>query len=81
MMMRMRRIQIHLTEDLDEALARQALERGISKAALIREHLAKHVARPRSRRDDPSVRLTGIYDGTEEESETVDDVLYGSTVR
>lgn len=81
MMLSMRRIQIHLDEDVDDALAGQALERGIPKAALIREYLAQHVSPRRRGRDDPSERLTGIYAGTPQESNRVNDILYGSAVR
>ena len=72
----MRRIQIHLDEDVDDALARQAREQGVSKAALIREYLANHVT-PRARGgSDPAARLIGVYDGAPDESERVDDVVY-----
>ncbi len=36
-----RRIPLHLGEDLDDALAGQARTRVISKAALIREYLSR----------------------------------------
>ncbi len=80
-MLTMRRIQIHLDSDLDDALIRQALERGISKAALIREYLSQHVLPQPWGRDDPSVGLEGVYDGESHESETVDDVIYGRAAR
>src|SRR5262249_40410499 len=38
-----RRIQIHLDEDMDEAAQREASRRGISKAALIRTSLAREL--------------------------------------
>ena len=71
-----RRIQIHLDEELDEALARDAHERGISKAALIREYLARHVTTRRGT-GDAGDRLIGAYDGARDESERIDDLLYG----
>lgn len=73
----MRRIQIHLDEELDDALMRQALEQGVPKAALIRDLLNKAVPTRGSSADDPSSRLVGIYEGCEAESAAVDDVVYG----
>ncbi len=75
-MLSMRRIQIHLDEDVDDALARQALDRGVSKAALIREYLANHVTTTRRAGVDPVARLIGVYTGSPEESARVDDVVY-----
>lgn len=75
-MILMRRIQIHIEEDVDDALARQALERGIPKAALIREYLANHVTARRGIGSDPSARLIGVYEGEVDESTRVDDVVY-----
>jgi Ribbon-helix-helix protein, copG family len=80
-MLIMRRIQIHLEEYLDDALIRQAVERGISKAALIREYLSQHVVPQPWDRDDPSVNLIGIYDGGLHESDSIDDVVYGRAAR
>jgi Ribbon-helix-helix protein, copG family len=76
MLLSMRRIQVHLEEELDEALARQALDRGIAKAALIREYLAMHVAREYRTRERPGQRLIAAYEGSSRESSSVDDVLY-----
>lgn len=70
-----RRIQLHLDEDLDEALARRARELGIAKAALIRDYLAQHVEAP-AHVVDPSARLVGMYEGDQGESAGVDDVVY-----
>ena len=39
----MRRLQIHLDEAIDEALAREASRRGVSKAAVIRGALAREL--------------------------------------
>jgi hypothetical protein len=40
---RMRRIQIRIDEPLDRALAEEAARTGVSKAALIRSLLARHL--------------------------------------
>jgi hypothetical protein len=79
MLLTMRRIQLHLDEQLDEALSRQALERGVPKAALIRELLSKAVPLRRGRgAEDPSSRLVAIYQGEEGESAMIDQVVYGA---
>ncbi len=72
-----RRIQLHLDDDLDEALTRQALDRGIAKAALIREYLALHVSKEHRNKERSSRRLIGVYEGSDGESASVDDLLYG----
>lgn len=72
----MRRIQLHLDEDLDDALGAQARERGIAKAALIRQYLRRHVRPAPGRDDDPSTRLIGSYEGEPSASESVNDVVY-----
>ena len=74
----MRRIQLHLDEELDDALAREALTRGIPKAALIREYLAGRVGGAAAAGADPSQSLIGIYEGSDKESDLVDDIVYGS---
>jgi len=70
----MRRIQLHMDEDLDEALGRLATEHGVPKAVLIREVLRAAV--PTRRPDDPSSGLIGVYEGEEKESELVNAVVY-----
>ncbi len=72
----MRRIQLHLDEDVDEALAVEATRRGVAKAALIREYLSAHVQPKAPQVDDPSTKLIGAYGGEEGESSSVDDVVY-----
>lgn len=62
---------------MDDALARRARDQGVAKAALIREYLGRHVEPAREAGDDPSGRLIGAYSGREDESASVDDVVYG----
>ena len=71
----MRRIQLHLDEELDDALARQAAQRGVAKAALVRDYLWQHVERSTAQ-DDPAAPLIGIYDGEPAEHGSVDAVVY-----
>ncbi|MHB1911677.1 MAG: ribbon-helix-helix domain-containing protein [Acidimicrobiales bacterium] len=71
-----RRIQLHLDEELDEVLTRRAFERHMPKAALIREYLAEQVASGPPLPGDPSSNLVGIYEGEAQESANIDAVLY-----
>lgn len=68
----MRRIQIHLEEETDQALAAEAARRGISKAALIREMVRQAFTRPGR---DPMEGVIGAGDG--EPADDIDRVLYG----
>jgi hypothetical protein len=77
MLLLMRRIQLFIDEEVDDALARRAHELDIPKAALIREYLSQHVTVTKGHRDDPSDLLIGVYQGDAQESAMVDMVLYG----
>ncbi|MBI3971051.1 MAG: ribbon-helix-helix protein, CopG family [Chloroflexi bacterium] len=57
----MKRLQIYIEEDLDEALALQAAQEHTSKAALIRRFVAEQLGR-RSAIEDPVDALVGRYD-------------------
>jgi hypothetical protein len=70
----MKRIQIHIDEELDEAAASEAARRGVSKAALIRESLAAFVS-PSPSTDDPWAGLDGWLD--DEPVDHIDEVIYG----
>ena len=66
----MRRLQIHLDEPVDEALARAASRRGVSKAAVIRAALARELSDAEvPAAEDPWAALIGCLD-----SEPVDDI-------
>jgi hypothetical protein len=68
----MRRIQIHIDEDLDDAAEAEAARRGLSKAALIRASLAREVAVDRRPRTDPWEALTGwLNDGPVEDLDAI----------
>jgi hypothetical protein len=73
-----RRVQIHLDEDLDRAAAAEAARRGLSKAGLIRQALAHELgasetsAAARSAWDD----MIGWLD--DDPVADIDEVLYGS---
>jgi hypothetical protein len=72
----MKRLQIHIEEDLDEALAVEATKRKTSKAALIRQAVAARYAPASAERND-LLALSGILEGRADDSRSVDDVVYG----
>jgi hypothetical protein len=67
-----RRLQISVDEDVDEALAVEAARRRISRAAVIRELVREHLA-PGSGAD-PFVDLIGDID---DDAGDIDAVVYG----
>lgn len=70
----MKRLQIMIDEDLDEALGAQAVREGTSKAALIRRHV-RHALRPLPPiQDDPLWKMAGVDSF---EPADVDEVVYG----
>ena len=69
----MKRLQVYLDEELDEALAAQAARQRTSKAALIRQFLAERLRRD-CPADDPLDALVGRYD---EDPGSIDDLVYG----
>lgn len=71
----MRRIQIHIDEELDEAVATQAAREGVSKAALIRSFIAREVQFPTPPSEDPWDAITGWLD--DDPVDDIDDVIYG----
>ena len=72
----MKRVQIHLEEELDRAATAEAARRGVSKAALIRASLAKELGGASGPDDDAAWdAMTGwLEDGGVLD---VDDVVYG----
>jgi Ribbon-helix-helix protein, copG family len=72
-----RRLQIMIDEDLDEALARQARDEGTSKAALIRRYVRERVKPLPPIAEDPLWEIFGMVEGTPDESLSVNDVVYG----
>jgi hypothetical protein len=72
----MRRVQIHLDEALDRAAADEAARRGISKAGLIRQTLAREL-RVEGTAGDPWEDMIGWLD--DEPVDDIDEVVYGPT--
>lgn len=69
----MRRLQISIDEELDEALAVEAARRHISRAALIREFVRERL-RPQPEAD-PFASLVGDID---DDAGDIDEIVYGS---
>jgi hypothetical protein len=72
----MRRLQIMIDEDLDEALAQQAREERTSKAALIRLYVRERIKPLPPIEEDPLWELVGMSEGNPDDSTSVDDVVY-----
>jgi hypothetical protein len=70
-----RRIQIHIEDELDLAAEAEAARRGISKAALIRESLAERLSVQDAASRDPWEAMVGWLD--DEPVEDIDDLVYG----
>jgi hypothetical protein len=73
---RMRRLQIMIDEDLDEALAHQAREEGTSKAGLIRRYVRERIKPLPPIEEDALWQLIGMSEGNPDDSMSVDDVVY-----
>ncbi|MCV7149053.1 CopG family transcriptional regulator [Mycobacterium riyadhense] len=72
--LRVKRLQIYIDEDVDRALAVEARRQRKSKAALIREYVAEHLRHPGP---DPVDAFVGSFEGGADLSASVDDVVYG----
>lgn len=72
----MKRLQIMIEEDLDAALARQAAEENVSKAALIRRYVGERLRPLPPLEDDPLWGLVGLA-GDAEPVDDIDEYLYG----
>ncbi len=76
MIKEMRRLQIMIDEDLDEALASQAREEGTSKAALIRRYVRDRIKPLPPIEEDPLWAFVGMSEGSPDDSMSVNDVVY-----
>jgi hypothetical protein len=70
-----KRIQIHIDDDLDRAAAAEADRRGISKAALIRASLEKELGPASPPPDDAWEAMIGWLD--DDPVDDIDAVIYG----
>ncbi len=72
----MKRLQIYIPEAMDAALSAEAVRSRRSKADLIREYVGERLPDHHPERnglDD----LIGMFEGSSEDSASVDDVVYG----
>ena len=76
MMNNVKRLQILIDEDLDEALEHQAREEKTSKAALIRRYVRERVKPLPPIEKDPLWEWVGAGKGAPGDSASVDDVVY-----
>lgn len=73
----MKRLQIMIEEDLDEALGQQARKERVSKAALIRRYVRERLRPLPPIEEDPLWDLVGMAEGGDElGSMSVNDVVY-----
>jgi hypothetical protein len=70
----MKRLQIYIEEELDDALAAQARRTHTSKAAIIRDAVRRSMGEPEARRDP----FRDWIGGSDAEPASIDDVVYGS---
>ena len=77
--MAMRRFQILLDEELDDALERQAGVESVSKAELLRRYARERLQSLPPVREDPLWELVGVDDAEDDTGEAVDvdEVVYG----
>lgn len=74
----MKRLQISLEPELDDALGREAGRTGVSKAEVVRQCLRERIEPLPSIEEDPVFKLFGTFKGEGlRPGETIDDVLYG----
>jgi hypothetical protein len=71
-----KRLQIMIDEDVDAALAPQASEEGVSKAALIRRYVGERLRPLPPLADDPLWGLVGLVKGSPGDSVSVDEVVW-----
>lgn len=77
----MKRLQIMIPEELDAALARQAAEERVSKAALIRRYVGERLSRRPPLEEDPLWDMVGIVRGGLNDSLRVNEIVYGDLGR
>ena len=69
----MKRMQILIDEELEEALAREARARGTSKSALVRQYVRERLIQLPPLESDPLWNMVGA---DEFDPESVDEVVY-----
>lgn len=67
-----KRLQIYIEPESDEALEAEAAREGVSKASIIRRLVAEHVSKTNAA--DPIDPFVGLFDDSPGD---IDDVVYG----
>jgi hypothetical protein len=75
----MKRLQIMIEEELDDALEHQARKDGVSKAALIRRYVREKLRPLPPIRQDPLWEMVGA--DSHAEPADIDEVVYGGKTR
>ena len=76
-MARMKRLQISIEPELDEAVGRCAEEQGLSKAEVIRRCVREEIRPLPPIEEDPFFKLCGTVEGDLDSSMTINEVVYG----
>jgi hypothetical protein len=76
-MARMKRLQISIEPELDEAVERRAEEEGLSKAEVIRRCVREEIRPLPPIEEDPLFKMFGTVSSDPEDTRSVDDVVYG----
>ena len=71
-----KRLQIMIDEELDDALALRAREEGVSKAALIRRYVRENVEPLPPLEEDPLWQIVGMFKGRPDDSARINEVVY-----
>ena len=71
----MRRIQLYVDEDLDEALSTRAAQMGVSRSSLVRDAVRASLSTHLTTVADPVDNLIGCLDI--EPDDDIDSVIYG----
>lgn len=76
-MARMKRLQISIEPELDEAVERRAEEEGLSKAEVIRRCVREEIQPLPSIEDDPLFKMFGTVSSDPDDTRSIDEVVYG----
>jgi Ribbon-helix-helix protein, copG family len=74
----LRRVQLMLDEELDEAVGREARLQGVSRSELVRRVLRETLLPPLPPLEEDALwQFVGAIEGTPGDAMSVDDVVYG----
>lgn len=75
----MKRLQISIEPELDEAVERRAEEEGLSKAEVIRRCVREEIRPLPSIEEDPLFKMFGTVSSDPDDNRTIDEVVYGAS--